>query len=253
MRSDAYWWRWLATGLCFAVFGAASLGLGLAVLPLLRLTAAPAKGRLRVRRVLAAAVRAYLRLLPVLGVLSWEFTGAERLGRPGQLILANHPTLIDVLFLLGFAPGASCVVKGSLWRNPFTRWPLLAAGYVPNAPTGLMIGEATAALAAGQSVIIFPEGTRTVPGAALSFHRGAAAIAIRAAAVVTPVYIRCDPPTLTKREPWYRIPPRRVHFSLRTGADIDVTGLRARASGPLAARELNARLLDAYVRELAGP
>jgi len=253
MPTHAYCRRWLATVLSFAVFGAASLGLGFAVFPLLRLTATPARGRLRVRRVLAAALRGHLRMMAALGVLSYEFQGAGRLGRPGQLILANHPTLIDVLFLLGFAPGANCVVKGALWRNPFTRWPLLAAGYVPNAPTGVMIGEAAAALAAGQSVIIFPEGTRTVPGAKPSFHRGAAAIAIRAAAVVTPVYIRCDPPTLAKREPWYRIPPRRVHFRLRTGIDIDPGGLRARSSGPLAARELNTLLLDVYARELAEP
>ena len=252
MRSDAYYWRLSATALCFAVFGVASLALGLAVFPLLRLTAAPAAGCLRVRRVLAAVLRGYLRLMSALGVLSWEFAGTERLGRPGQVILANHPTLIDVLFLIGFTPGASCVVKGALWRNPFTRWPLLAAGYVPNAPTDLMIRAAAAALASGQSVIIFPEGTRTVPGVAPSFHRGAAAIAIRAAAMVTPVYIRCDPPTLTKRAPWYRIPARRAHFRLRTGADIDVAELRTRTSGPLAARELNARLLDIYARELAG-
>ncbi len=52
------------------------------------------------------------------GVLSYEFHGAERLGRPGQIILANHPSLIDVVFLIGFTPQATCIVKEALFPQP---------------------------------------------------------------------------------------------------------------------------------------
>ena len=68
------------------------------------------------------------------GVLTYEFEGAERLGRPGQIIVANHPSLIDVVFLLGFTPQATCIVKEALFQNPFTRWPVAAAGFVSNSP-----------------------------------------------------------------------------------------------------------------------
>jgi 1-acyl-sn-glycerol-3-phosphate acyltransferase len=30
---------------------------------------------------------------------------------PGVLILANHPTLIDIVFLMAFVPRAECIVK----------------------------------------------------------------------------------------------------------------------------------------------
>jgi 1-acyl-sn-glycerol-3-phosphate acyltransferase len=244
-----YHWRRLATAVCFGVFGAGCLVLGLVVFPAQRLLpGSSAVRRARVRRAIGAALRWFVRRM---GVLSYELEGIERLGRPGQLIVANHPTLIDGVFLLGFAPSSSCIVKQALWDNPLTRWPVVAAGYVSNSSAEQMIEGAAQALREGQSVIMFPEGTRTVPGRSLQLQRGAAAIAVRAATVVTPVYLRCDPQTLAKHEPWYRVPVRRAHFSLRTGADIDPEPYRRRAAAPLAARQLNEHLLQNFTAELA--
>jgi 1-acyl-sn-glycerol-3-phosphate acyltransferase len=113
-----------------------------------------------------------------------------------------------------------------------------------------MVEQTAAALAEGQSVIIFPEGTRTTPGQALQFHRGAANIAVKAALIVTPVFIRCDPTTLAKNMPWYRIPPRRVRFTFRVGADIDMAEFR-NAPAPMASRALNECLLEVFEGELA--
>ncbi|MGH8260221.1 MAG: lysophospholipid acyltransferase family protein [Steroidobacteraceae bacterium] len=243
--------RFAAIVICFAVFGASALALTLLVFPLSSLLpGGPSARRARARVLIGRSMRGFIRLVRVLGVLTCEVCGAERLGRPGQLIVANHPTLVDGVFLIAVAPSSSCIVKDALIRNPFTRGPVAAAGYVSNSPTDRMIEEAADALRAGQSVIIFPEGTRTVPGGLLTFHRGAAAIALRAAAVVTPVYIRCSPPTLAKSDPWYRVPARRVRFSLAVGADIDPEPFRRSAPAPIASRELNAHLLRAFTTEL---
>ena len=46
-----------------------------------------------------------------LGIMRYKINGLEKLNRPGQLILANHPTLIDIVFLLSRIPVASCIVK----------------------------------------------------------------------------------------------------------------------------------------------
>jgi 1-acyl-sn-glycerol-3-phosphate acyltransferase len=126
---------------------------------------------------------------------------------------------------------------------------VVAAGYLSNASTFEMVEGTAAALREGQSVIIFPEGTRTTPGQAMQFHRGAANIAVKGAGLVTPVFVRCDPTTLAKNMPWYRIPPRRVRFTLRVGADIDVETFRS-APPPLASRAFNERLLQVFEAEL---
>ncbi|MDG6403168.1 lysophospholipid acyltransferase family protein, partial [Pseudomonas quasicaspiana] len=114
-----------------------------------------------------------------------------------------------------------------------------------------MLDTAADALRDGQTLIVFPEGTRTQPGCAPQFHRGAAAIALRGASVITPVVIQVSPTTLTKAEPWYRIPLRRVHFSLRVGADIDPQAFAALGPAPVASRKLNDHLHHYFIRELA--
>jgi 1-acyl-sn-glycerol-3-phosphate acyltransferase len=251
-RRDAYHWRIFATGLCFTLFGLGGLVLGLLVFPALRLApGAVADHRRRVLRVLRGALRLLIQFMRFVRVLTFSFEGFERLGRPGQVIVANHPSLVDVVFLIGFAPSSSCVVKAALWKNPFTRGPVTAAGYVRNSPTDRMIENACEALRNAQSVIIFPEGTRTTPGQALHFHRGAATIAIRAAAIVTPVFISCRPTTLEKGSPWYRVPYRRVHFNLRVGDDIDPKPFREASPAPIAGRAFNKRLLEVFMAELA--
>jgi len=252
-RQDYYLWRLVGTALSFTLFGAAGLVLGLFVFPLSRLLPLGARRRLAWgRATVTLCFYGFIKVMRSLRVLSYEFNGAERLGRPGQLILANHPSLIDVVFLIGFAPRAGCVVKSALWRNPCTAGVVSAAGYIPNTPTDLMIEQASQALQHDRALIMFPEGTRSTPGTRLQFHRGAASVAIRAASFVTPVYITVEPSTLTKAAPWYRIPARRPHFALTVGEDIDLSQFRRLGAAPLASRALNEALVQRYTQQLAG-
>jgi 1-acyl-sn-glycerol-3-phosphate acyltransferase len=253
IRAISYYWRLFATGLCFAVFGLGAVFFGMLVFPIMRLVpGSPGAHCRRVRATCRVYMRSFVALMFAVGVLTFEFEGAERLGRPGQIILANHPSLIDVVFLLGFTPQASCIVKEALFHHPITRWPVAAAGYVSNTPTQTMVERASEALRNGENVIVFPEGTRTTPGQPMQFHRGAANIAVRAATVVTPVFIRCVPTTLAKNMRWYQIPERRVRITFRVGRDIDLAPFR-RAPVPLGSRAFNTHLLKVFSDELKAP
>jgi 1-acyl-sn-glycerol-3-phosphate acyltransferase len=252
-RRDAYVWRLVMTGVSFVLFGIGAVVVGVVLLPLVRIIPAPrARKRARARTVMRLALRLFIGVMHRTGALTYEFRGRELLGQPGQLILANHPSLIDVVFLLAFVPNAGCVVKAGLWRNPLTRGAVTLAEFIRNDSTADMIGSAAGALHAGQPLIFFPEGTRTRPREPLVFHRSGANIALRAAARVTPVYIRVAPTTLTKAEPWYRIPPRRPHFALVVGEDIDLRAWRG-APLPTASRELNERLQAVFEAQLLRP
>ncbi|MCY1391036.1 1-acylglycerol-3-phosphate O-acyltransferase [compost metagenome] len=249
---DAYYWRLLATAMSFALFGLGSLCLRLVFFPLLScLPRNPEAHRRRARRTIGRLFWLFIRFMYHTGVLTYEVRGAERLGRPGQMIIANHPSLIDVVFLIGLVRDADCVVKQSLWDNPFTGGPLREAEYISNDGSLDMLDNAAQALQGGQTLIIFPEGTRTRPGCAPAFHRGAAAIALRGAKIITPVTIKVSPSTLTKADPWYRIPHSRVHFSLQVGADIDPQTFAASGPAPQASRKLNDYLHDYFLKELA--
>lgn len=252
-RRDAWAWRLVATGASFVLFGLGGLVLRLLVLPLA--ACLPGDGHARQRRaraIIGGAFRLHVWFMWRSRVLDFAIDGAERLGRPGQLIVANHPCLIDVVFLLGQVPQANCIVKAGLFGNPCTRGPLRAARYLANDGSTATLDRAADSLRQGQCLLVFPEGTRTTPGQLPAFRRGAAAIALRGARTLTPVFIAVDPPTLTKGQPWYRIPHRRFRVRLRVGRDVELaafTGLPP----PIAARRLTDHLQQLFHREPATP
>lgn len=250
-------WRVFATGLSFTVFGIGGLVLRFLWFPLLQIFVRDrARRQVWVRRTVQRAFAGFVELMRCLGVLRYEIHGIERLQRRGLLILANHPTLIDVVFLISRIPNADCIVKSALLDNPVMRGPVTAAGYVFNDEGSGLIDDCVAAVRRGGNLVAFPEGTRTRRGQPLKLQRGAAHVALRGGFDITPVYIDCVPMTLGKGEKWYRVPPRRVLFTMRVGEDIAIAPFAADPQGEaVAARRLTAHLADLFsgdTRE-AGP
>lgn len=233
-------WRIGATGLSFAVFGIGGLLLRVLVFPLLNVLVRQPEHRVRAaREIIRRAFRTYVDLMRALGVLRYEITGLEKLERGGLLILANHPTLIDTVFLMAFVKNADCIVKGALWNNPFTGGPVRAAGYISNAGGAELVDDCIASLRRGNNLIVFPEGTRTGADGVITLKRGAANVAVRGARDITPVLIRCDPPTLGKGEKWWRVPPRRVLLRIDVQDDVGIAGfIGDGVSEVLAARQV---------------
>lgn len=217
----SYGWRFFATALSFFCFGVGGLLLWGLVFPVLSLL--PGNQQQRVnwcQKVVCCSFYVFIGLMHRLGVMTYEIVGLDKLNRPGQLIIANHPTLVDIVFLISRVKQASCIVKAKLWHNPFMRGPIINAGYISNGDPEQMIDDCVAWLRSGGSMIIFPEGTRSIPGKPYRFQRGAAAIALQANALVTPVTLTCHPSTLTKAERWYQIPESRFHLTMHVGDDI---------------------------------
>ncbi|MGR2739535.1 lysophospholipid acyltransferase family protein [Billgrantia sp. Q4P2] len=244
------WWRGLGTTLSFITFGIGGLFIGLVIAPLLSLCVRDNERRhYLARRLIQRCFRGFINLMQGLGVLDYQFDHQERLQRPGLLVLANHPSLIDVIFLLAHMPQANCIVKGRLASNPFTRGPIRAAGYITNNGPEGVLEAARESLRKGHSLVLFPEGTRTKPQRPIKFRRGGANIALRTETAITPVLIRCNPTTLTKGEPWYHIPASKVHMELRVLDDLPINHDNQQPTGQLA-RQLTDRLSDLFNREL---
>lgn len=214
-------WRIFATGFVFALFGIGALVISVTMFPVLRLSTWKADtARRRIQHGMQLTFRAFMETMRVLGILTYRVEGAERLREPGRLIVANHPTLIDVVLLVSQMPEVDCIVKRGLWRNPFLRWPVSWAGYLQNSAGEELIEDCSATLRRGHSLLVFPEGTRSVPGRPLRMQRGAAHIALAANSDILPVTITCDPPTLFKGNPWYRVPARRFHMHVVVGTPV---------------------------------
>lgn len=247
-RRDLWLWRLFATGASFLAFGIGGLLLRVLILPMFALLpGGPTARRRRARAAISRAFQLHVQFMYRTRVLDFRIDGAERLGRPGQLVIANHPSLIDVVFLIAQIRDANCVVKASLWNNPFMHGAVRAAQYISNNGSPEILEQAADVLREGQTLVMFPEGTRTTPGQAPVFHRGAAAIALRGARTITPVYITVKPTTLTKAEAWHHIPWKRVSVYLRVGDDIDPAMFRDLPM-PIASRRLNQLLHQLFLK-----
>lgn len=246
-----YYWRLAATGGCFAMFGIGGLFLSTLVFPVLLVF--PAKNRLlSARWLIHKSFGLFMGLMEKVGVMRFDVVGADRLRDcRNALVLANHPTLIDVVALVSLMPTASCVVKQALWQNPLLGGVVRAADYISNSEPENLLSDCAADLAAGNPLIIFPEGTRSQPGKPLSFLRGAAYIALKSGMPILPVLIHCSPSTLTKREKWYQIPRRRFHLRVEVLEPVLANRWVGADEPPaLAARKLTHALETHFNQEL---
>jgi 1-acyl-sn-glycerol-3-phosphate acyltransferase len=245
--------RIVTTGASFALFGVLGGALGLTLYPAVRYCAPdPHVGELRVQRLVHWTFRGFSRVMKLLRVAKVRVLGAEGLLRPGALlIVANHPTLLDVVMLGGLLPQLDCVVKREAWSNPFMRGVVRSAGYIPNDPGEAVLDACCERLRQGRHVLMFPEGTRSPKGGLGPFQRGAAHVAIASGATVLPVVIRCEPPSLMRGQKWYDVPERRRQFTIEVGDALDLQQW-ARADSPRAssAREINRALRDFYEKRL---
>lgn len=217
-------WRLLVTGFCFAVFGVGGILMALCWLPLYRLVyREPAQRRKACRLAVHNAFKWFVRLMEFVGVVHVKRQNLSQLQNiQGRIVIANHPSLIDVVVLISLLPNADCVVKQTLWRNPFMRGVIRNTGYLSNTDPEKLLLQCRDSLASGSCVIIFPEGTRTIPGKLPCFQRGAANLALRCGANFQCVLLQVTPPALTKCLPWYKVPKHKIHFLLDVKKEFDV-------------------------------
>lgn len=219
-----YGWRLINTGLSFALFGLGGILIATLLSAFFYLMPYKALTKQKiVRKVLSATFRLYVNFMRLCGLISYEVRGTQHLSVPGQIIVANHPSLLDVVFLISIIRNADCIVKETLRCNPFMRAPIRAAGYISNDDPQL-ITSCEASLVQGSELIIFAEGTRTHPDRGIRFQRGAAHIAISSRRDITPVVIECHPVHLQKGQKWYQIPPSPPHYIFTALPPVAIDG-----------------------------
>ena len=244
--------RSIAQVAMFAVFGLSGALIGLLVPLTFLLMRDPARRVECVRRVVYGSTRAYVRSLHKLRLIDLETIGFGDAWPTGSLIVANHPSLIDALILLGCVPGGVVVAKRSLQVNPFTWGAIHGAKYVVNADAPSLLSSCLARIAAGESLVLFPECTRTAGDGVIRLRRGAAQIAVRAGCPVVPVTIEYSEPLLTKESRWWLAPKVRPRVRVVRHQPIDPAQFMHSSAGVTrAARRLNEHLQVLYTKELA--
>ena len=194
----------------------------------------------------------YVRMLQVLCLISLKVEGEKRLLEKGQaMIIANHPSLLDVVILMSLIPRAQCIIKSELWKHRFLGSLMRNAEYIRNdLDLEDLLSSCADAIAAKRSLIIFPEGTRSLPGRQPHFQRGFANIAILTKMPIQTVTIHCDTPFLFKGEPWWKVPPQKPFFRLVIGEYLDASSYLLYGQRSIAARKVVESLENYYAKQL---
>ena len=244
--------RLIATAISFSIFGLGGVVIALLMYPLICLFVVQEKRIKAGRLCIHYSFKFFIAMMRILGIYTFETHNIAKLNKVGSLIVANHPTLIDVVFLLSFIKDANCVVKASLAKNIFMLGPLKAAGYILKSDDpATFLHQCSDILQQGQSLIIFPEGTRS-NNSGFKFQRGAANIALLAQKHFLPVTIECYPAMLQKGVKWYKIPQFRPHFKIQVFDELKINHITQDYSleSAIKVRKINQLLLDFYVQKL---
>lgn len=217
------------------VLVALTLNAGCAVLLLARERSrfAPA-----VRRVIRRSFVAWCAWLHATRLIYVTFEGFDSARVAGPAVyVANHPSFLDATFVLAQLRDTICIFKPAIIRNPFLGPAALMAGYASGDAGIELLRDVAARVAAGCSLLIFPEGTRTAPGTRLNpLKPGFAVIAARARVPVRLIRIRAPRDLVPKGWPWWRAPqfPARVEITLidelQPSSDETATELTARVT-----------------------
>src|SRR6202795_742684 len=119
--------------------------------------------------------------------------GQERIPAGVCLFVANHTSSADAPAVVGAIPRRIAILlKESLFKWPIVGRVFLSAHFIPvnriaRDAAIASVEQATEALKAGQSFLIYPEGTRSPDGRLQEFKKGAVVMAIKAGVPIVPV------------------------------------------------------------------
>ena len=230
--------RGAASVTLFLLFGLGALALS----PLMLLLRRPEYAQ----PVIRTLWRPLLLMFEACGLVRVETDDFRGLG--GTVLVANHPSLIDVVMLVVKVPRLMYVAKSALRSNPFLA-AIVRATALPDGPD--LPAAAAPYLARGWNVLIFPEGTRSpLDGPLHPFRRGAAQLALRTHSPITVVGLAFSRRLLAKRQSIADMGDKPVKIHIRNLGTIDAPPHCGdyRAEAAVLTEELRRRLLEFTLR-----
>jgi 1-acyl-sn-glycerol-3-phosphate acyltransferase len=151
---------------------------------------------------------------------------------PGKsyVFLANHQSLFDIPVLIATAPGQlRMMAKRTLFQIPLFGWALKAGGFISidradRSTATQSFSAAFARLREGTSILLFPEGTRSLDDTLLPFQRGGFLLALKSGLPIVPVGIRGS--RAVQRRGSFAIHPSTVVVTYGAPIDPAAYGLR---------------------------
>lgn len=202
----------LRAAFAIATFFGASLVIGLAltlVSPFIR------RDRARMTRLVRKACERFVAWARFLRLVKFQLDPLMLDLKGPSVVIANHPSILDAVVLLGTLEDVVCLYKPS-WLRSVLLGPLLTRtnfvkGLGLDEEPRAVVDRMVEALRRGDSVVVFPEGGRSGSAVLRKFTTGPFEAAIVANVPITSVLVRVDPPVLPGT-PGAGLPMRTIHY-----------------------------------------
>ena len=125
--------------------------------------------------------------------VNYEITGTDNLLEQPAVHLSNHQSSWETLLFYTLIFPISPILKMELLKIPFWGWalrllkPIAIDRSKPREAARSLLLQGEQRLNEGNSIIIFPEGTRSEPGTIREFSRGGASLAVAADVPIVPI------------------------------------------------------------------
>lgn len=179
--------------------------------------------------------------------------GLERIDRDRAAVyVVNHQSMVDILAVFATQIPYKWVSKVENFYAPFLGWNMWLNGYVPlkrgYLPSILrMVRSCLKKLEQGNSLCVFPEGTRSPDGNLISFYRGAFWVAAKKGVPVVPIIVEGTGAILRKKS--MQIRPQRTLVRVLEPIHPETVGHDDRALRELVRARMAAEL--ATIRQAA--
>lgn len=139
-----------------------------------------------------------------------------------KVIVATHPSFIDIVILIGLIPRSTCFVKKELAHNPILK-NIISSIFITNEVELEELKEKTKRmLDRGFNIIVFPAGTRHRKNEHPKIKKGAAQIALNANKDIVPIRIFTDEDFLFINQPFYAAGSKIVTFEIEECSEIRI-------------------------------
>ena len=179
------------------------------------------------RAMLRLTARLTLRVARLTGLVQCDLSALTKVAGQhsinGLLLVANHPSRLDALFMIACLPDLVCITKASIWDHRLFGATIRMAGY-PRVGDDRHLASVAALLLRGYRVLVFPEGTRSPTTGPGRFRPGFAFLARQAHVPIQTIMIQTDSDFLGRDWPLLRVPARTIRVGLRVGTRFDPPG-----------------------------
>ena len=207
--------RGIVVSFFFSVYGIGGRVLGFGLIPVLALLGE--KSRFFMRRAVQMIYVVFVWMLEVTGMIRIKISKKDRKkisACQGCVVVANHPTLIDIVLLMSILPDSTGLAKMEAGKNFFYSR-VVSSVFIPNTDVEKTLKDAKQALDDSVNLIVFPQGTRTQLNEKRKFHRGAAQMALRSKKDVVVLAIVPRIPFLGKKQLWCDVGDRTIETEIK--------------------------------------